>query len=86
MVSRVGAPTCGWHGVAGVLFQLGPGRAATLEAWVAIHERINEKDVVSEIQEALKTMSLRDASEAIAKAYGLPKREIYQRALMLAKK
>ena len=52
----------------------------------AVKERINEKNVVSEIQEALKTMSLRDASEAIAKAYGLPKREIYQRALMLAKK
>ena len=52
----------------------------------AVKERISEKDVVSEIQEALKTMSLRDASEAIAKAYGLPKREIYQMALRLAKK
>ena len=49
-------------------------------------ERINEKDVGSEIVKALKTMSLRDASEAIAKAYGLPKREIYQRALRLAKR
>ena len=49
-------------------------------------ERIPDKDVVSEIEMALKTMSLRDASEAISKAYDLPKREIYQRALTLAKK
>ncbi len=49
-------------------------------------ERIIEKEVGSEIEKALKTMSLRDASEAIAKAYDLPKREIYQRALRLAKK
>ena len=52
----------------------------------AVKERINEKDIGSEIEKALKTMSLRDASEAIAKAYSLPRREIYQRALRLAKK
>ena len=52
----------------------------------AFKEKINEKEVGSEIEKALETMSLRDASEAIAKAYGLPKREIYQKALRLAKK
>lgn len=49
-------------------------------------EKINETDIESEIEAALKTMSLRDASEAIANAYGLPKRDIYQMALKLAKK
>lgn len=52
----------------------------------ADQDRINEKDVGFEIEKALKTMSLRDASEAIAQAYGLSKREIYQRALRLTKK
>ncbi len=49
-------------------------------------EKINEADISSAIEKALKTMSLRDASEAIAKAYGLPKREIYQEALKLETK
>ena len=49
-------------------------------------EKINETDIEVEIEAALKTMSLRDASEAIANAYGLPKRDIYQMALKLAKK
>ena len=49
-------------------------------------EKINVTDIGSEIEKALQTMSLRDASEAIAKAHGLPKREIYQNALKLAKK
>lgn len=49
-------------------------------------EEINDTDIGPEIEMALETMSLRDASESIAKAYGLPKREIYQMALRLAKK
>jgi 16S rRNA (cytidine1402-2'-O)-methyltransferase len=35
---------------------------------------------------ALETMSLRDAAEAVAKASGRPKREVYNQALALGKK
>ena len=52
----------------------------------ANEEKINESDLGGEIEKALVTMSLRDASEMIAKAYGLPKREVYKKALRLAKK
>ena len=38
------------------------------------------------LAEALKTMSLRDAADAVARASGLPRREVYARALELAGK
>jgi 16S rRNA (cytidine1402-2'-O)-methyltransferase len=38
------------------------------------------------LADALKSMSLRDAADAVARASGLPRREVYARALELAKK
>ena len=46
---------------------------------------INEEQLSLDLQKALNDMSLRDASEAVAQAYGLPKRQIYQKALELGK-
>lgn len=46
---------------------------------------INEEQLSLDLQKALNDMSLRDASEAVARAYGLPKRQIYQKALELEK-
>ena len=46
---------------------------------------INEEQLSLDLQKALNDMSLRDASEAVARAYGLPKRQIYQKALELGK-
>lgn len=42
-------------------------------------------DVEAALRDALKSMSLRDASEAVSKASGLPKRKIYQLALGIGK-
>ena len=42
-------------------------------------------DVEAALRDALKSMSLRDASEAVSKASGLPKRKIYQLALEIGK-
>lgn len=45
--------------------------------------RVNELDIESQLKSALETMSLRDASEAVANAHGLPRRKVYQMALKL---
>ena len=42
---------------------------------------VNQEDIVSAVRRALQSMSVRDASETVAQAYGLPKRKIYQMAL-----
>jgi 16S rRNA (cytidine1402-2'-O)-methyltransferase len=47
---------------------------------------INEEQLSLDLKKALDDMSLRDASEAVARAYGLPRRQIYQQALKLGKK
>jgi len=44
-----------------------------------------DMDVEAALRDALKSMSLRDASEAVSKASGLPKRKIYQLALEIGK-
>ena len=44
-----------------------------------------DMDVEAALRDALKSMSLRDASEAVSKASGLPKRKIYQLALGIGK-
>ena len=44
-----------------------------------------DMDVEAALRDALKTMSLRDASEAVSNASGLPKRKIYQLALEIGK-
>lgn len=44
-----------------------------------------DMDVETSLRDALKTMSVRDASEAVSKASGLPKRKIYQLALEIGK-
>jgi len=53
-----------------------PGEAAPLDT----------ADVDKKIQAALKKLSLKDASAAIAAETGLPRKEIYARALALAEK
>lgn len=45
--------------------------------------RIAEGDVEEALQEAMETMRLKDAATAVAGALGLPRREVYQRALSL---
>ncbi|MDU8912906.1 16S rRNA (cytidine(1402)-2'-O)-methyltransferase [Aestuariicoccus sp. MJ-SS9] len=45
---------------------------------------INESLVESSLSEALLTMSVRDASDFVARMYGRPKRAIYQKAMELA--
>lgn len=42
---------------------------------------VNPEDIASALRSALQTMSVRDASETVAQAYGQPKRKIYQMAL-----
>ena len=49
-------------------------------------KEMKDEDVLPALQEALNVMSLRDASQLVAEAFGLPRREIYQKALKLSKK
>ena len=42
-------------------------------------------EIDAALAEALKTMRLKDAATAVAGALGLPRREVYQRALALGR-
>ncbi|MDA0962356.1 MAG: rRNA (cytidine-2'-O-)-methyltransferase, partial [Proteobacteria bacterium] len=46
---------------------------------------INESDVDTDLKQALADMSLRDAADLVARAHGLTRRDVYQRALRLTK-
>ncbi|CUH54328.1 16S rRNA (cytidine(1402)-2'-O)-methyltransferase [Shimia marina] len=48
-------------------------------------EAASEADVEAALKEALETLSVRDASDAVAKAYGINRRKVYQLALKLQK-
>ncbi|MCP4205590.1 MAG: 16S rRNA (cytidine(1402)-2'-O)-methyltransferase [Shimia sp.] len=48
-------------------------------------EAASEEDIEGALKEALQTLSVRDASDAIAKAYGINRRKVYQLALKLQK-
>ena len=48
-------------------------------------EKINELDVDNSLTEALETMSVRDAADAVSGLLGVKRRAVYQRALALAK-
>jgi len=45
---------------------------------------VNEGDVEQVLNDALQTMSVRDAADAVAAAHGMPRRKVYQMALQLA--
>ena len=46
-------------------------------------ENISESDVTTALEEALKTMSVRDASDFVVKMLGQPRRPIYQQAMKM---
>ncbi|MGR3375267.1 16S rRNA (cytidine(1402)-2'-O)-methyltransferase [Salipiger abyssi] len=48
-------------------------------------EKISESDLDLSLTEALKTMSVRDAADAVSGMYGVKRRPVYQRAMALAK-
>ncbi|WP_239494582.1 16S rRNA (cytidine(1402)-2'-O)-methyltransferase [Roseovarius amoyensis] len=48
-------------------------------------ENVKEIDLDRELTEALQTQSVRDAADAVSTRLGLKRREVYQRALVLAK-
>jgi len=48
-------------------------------------EAASEDDIEGALKEALETLSVRDASDAIGKAYGINRRKVYQLALKLQK-
>ena len=47
---------------------------------------VNESDLDLDLEAALRTHTVRDAAEIVARAHGLPKRTVYQKALALGKK
>lgn len=49
-------------------------------------ESVNTSDIEEDLKRALADMSLRDAADLVARAHDLPRRDVYQRALRLAKK
>ncbi|SFB18292.1 16S rRNA (cytidine1402-2'-O)-methyltransferase [Poseidonocella pacifica] len=44
-----------------------------------------EEDISAALSKALETMSVRDAADAVATAFGLPRRKVYQQALALGR-
>ena len=44
---------------------------------------VNASDLEADLQDALTRMSVRDASDLVAGAHGLPRRKVYQMALGL---
>lgn len=48
-------------------------------------EAASEADVENALKDALDTMSVRDAADAVAKAYGINRRKVYQLALKVQK-
>ena len=48
-------------------------------------ENVNEVDLDGVLKEALETMSMRDAVDAVSQAHGKPRRQVYQLALNLGK-
>jgi 16S rRNA (cytidine1402-2'-O)-methyltransferase len=50
----------------------------------AARAAITDDDIDAALEAALATMSVKDASTAVAEATGRPRREVYQRALIVA--
>ncbi|EDQ05927.1 Ribosomal RNA small subunit methyltransferase I [Sulfitobacter indolifex] len=48
-------------------------------------ESIKQVDLETDLQRALKELSMRDAVDLVAQAHGLPRRQVYQAALALGK-
>ena len=48
-------------------------------------ENVSGSDVTRALEEALQTMSVRDAADYVAQMLGVKKRPVYQEAMMLAK-
>lgn len=48
-------------------------------------EAASEDDIEGALRDALETLSVRDAADAVAKAYGVNRRKVYQLALKLQK-
>ena len=61
------------------------GECVVLVGKAIQQEKFNDDDVLSAIKDALTVMSLRDASQFVAEAFEVPRREIYQKALKLTK-
>lgn len=51
----------------------------------AASDTVKEGDIENDLVAALKTMSVKDAADAVSKAHGLPRRKVYQLALNLGK-
>ncbi|UOA33203.1 Ribosomal RNA small subunit methyltransferase I [Sulfitobacter sp. DSM 110093] len=48
-------------------------------------DSVNQVDLETDLQRALKELSMRDAVDLVAQAHGLPRRQVYQAALALGK-
>lgn len=46
---------------------------------------VNQEDLDTSLRNALETMSMRDAVDLVANAHGVPRRQVYQAALLLGK-
>ena len=62
------------------------GNQASVLQRVTRKVKIHEFDLEAEVQSAMQTLRVRDAADAVAGAYGLPRRDIYQIALKIQRR
>lgn len=71
----------------GALADAFAGRAVKGEIVVLVGragaQDVDDKDIEAALRDAMKTMRVKDAANAVAGAFGLPRRQVYQMALQL---
>ena len=49
----------------------------------AVNSDIDQSEIQQHVKDALKSMSVKDSAEAVALAFNVPRREVYQLALQI---
>ena len=77
---------CLWYWeLGGVYWVLAPKGEVVVLIDRGRSDSVKQVDLETDLQRALKELSMRDAVDLVAQAHGLPRRQVYQAALALGK-